>query len=108
MGVMLGGVPNPEPRETLRNLIAEKIHAFECGCDSHVDQRGRWDDSTAVADAVMELFPDVGVEDWLIATLPTPSGEVEVREQVQRPHMPVTHRRLVLRTAPQLVEETPL
>lgn len=48
-----------DAREALRNLIAEKIHAFECGCDSHVDQRGRWDNFVAIADAVMELFPQV-------------------------------------------------
>lgn len=107
--------PEPSPRETLRDLIAEKLHAYECGCDLRADQRSPRDDFAAVADAVMDLFPEVGVEDWLIGTLPTSSGEVEVREQIRRPHMPVTHQRYVLRTAPteladsspQPVEETP-
>jgi hypothetical protein len=100
---------SPDRRETLRDLIAEKIHASDCGCKDFRTDGTEADDAyyRRHADAVMELFPDAGVEDWLIATLPTPTGEVEVREQIQRPHMPVTHRRLVLRTAPQPVEETP-
>lgn len=97
--------PNLEPREALRSMIAAKLR----GCPS-----GRFN-ITTMADAVMDLFPDVGVEDWLIGTLPTLSGEVEVREQIRRPHMPATHQRYVLRTAPTAladasplpVEETP-
>lgn len=108
---------SPDPRETLRDLIAENEGKRRNGAAS--DGRG-WFRSDAdrmecfaVADAVMELFPEAGVEDWLIGTLPTYSGEVEIREQIRRPYMPVTHQRYVLRTAPvelpapQPVEEIP-
>jgi hypothetical protein len=81
------------PRDVLRERIAAALRS----CPS-----GRFNIPT-MADAVMELFPDVGVEDWLIATMPGTSGDVEVREQIRRPHMPVTHRRYVLRTTPEEV-----
>jgi hypothetical protein len=95
--------PQQDPRLVLRDMIAEKIHTSDCGCKDFRPDGTDSDDAyyRRHADAVMELFPDVGVEDWLIATVPGPSGDVEVREQIRRPHMPVTHHRYVLRTEPQ-------
>ncbi|MFY1686398.1 hypothetical protein [Plantactinospora sp. WMMB782] len=41
-------------RDQLRDLIAAKMHADDCGCDGPEDDFYR-----NLADSVMELFPDV-------------------------------------------------
>lgn len=55
----------PTLRERVRDLIAEKIHAAECGCDDYRPDGSDADDPyyRHTADAVMELFPEVDVEE---------------------------------------------
>lgn len=92
----------PEPREHLRNLVAIKIHASDCGCKHFRPDGSDADDAyyRRHADAVMELFPEVRVEDSLITEGWTVPGCIVEK---------VTHRQYVLRTAPEpLVEPVPV
>lgn len=97
--------PNPTPpdaRETLRNLIAEKIHASDCGCKDFRPDGTDADDAyyRRHADAVMELFPEVSVE----LERRTPGLVLPISKEDAAF---ATHRRYVAGAAPQPVEETP-
>lgn len=73
------GVGPGMARIHLRDLITERLHAYDCGCNSRVHPQERWDDYAAAADAVMDLFVDVSVDGpapfrFLLRTAPTAEG----------------------------------
>lgn len=87
-----------DPRAELTALIAKALHDRECGCGDYDPAAG--DESmpySAQADEVMDLF-EVGSERLAL---------IDGEPYVMPGEVPATHRRYVLCTAPQPIEETP-